>query len=73
MGYINLVLIFKSADSDQWQIKRAASIKVDGRGGLVLYGLPGGDTERIEFSAMRSFSLVYLNPATPVSPCTLPN
>jgi hypothetical protein len=42
MDNLNLVVKFMLAGDAQLHVKGAARIKVDGRGGLLLYGAQGG-------------------------------
>jgi hypothetical protein len=53
----NLVVKFMLAGDGRLHIKGAARIKVDGRGGLVLYGAHGETVETIEMGALQTFHL----------------
>lgn len=64
MDNLNLVLKFRLAGNDQFQIKGAARIKVDGRGGLMFYDVQSGKTERIEVGQLQSLSLLSVSPTT---------
>jgi aerobic-type carbon monoxide dehydrogenase small subunit (CoxS/CutS family) len=71
MDDLNLVVKFMLAGDAQLHVKGAARIKVDGRGGLLLYGAQGGAVETIELGAQKSFRLqqvrqVYTESAIPV-------
>ena len=57
MDRLNLVLKFRLAGDDHFQIKGAARMKVDGRGGLTFYDVQSGSTERIELRQLQSFTL----------------
>ena len=53
---VNLVLSFKLAGENDCRVRGASRIKIDGRGGLTVYGaerLP----ERIELAELQSFSI----------------
>jgi hypothetical protein len=71
MNNLNLVVRFELAGDGRIHVKRAARIKVDGRGGLTLYDARGGAVEAIDLGALKSFQLqrvcqVRAKPAIPV-------
>ena len=57
MDNLNLVVKFMVAGDSQLQVKGASRIKVDGRGGLLLYDTRGERVETIELGALKSFCL----------------
>jgi hypothetical protein len=57
MDHLNLVLKFRLADHDQYQVKGASRIKVDGCGSLTFYDVQSGNTERIDLGQLRSLTL----------------
>ena len=57
MDNLNLVVKFMMAGDGLLQVKGAARIKVDGRGGLLLYDAQGGGVETIELKAVQSLCL----------------
>ncbi len=57
MDRLNLVLTFRLNGDDHVQIKGAARIKVDGRGGLTFYDVQSGSMERIELGQLQSLTL----------------
>jgi hypothetical protein len=57
MDNLNLVVKFTVAGDSRLQVKSASRIKVDGRGGLLLYDAQGGGVETIELGALKSFGL----------------
>ena len=57
MDNLNLILKFKLAGDGHLHVKSAARIRVDGRGGLMLYGTYSGDVEIIDLQALRSLSI----------------
>ena len=57
MDNLNLVVKFMVAGDSQLQVKSASRIKVDGRGGLLLYDAQGGGVETIQLGALKSFCL----------------
>lgn len=73
MNHLNLVLKFRLAGDQEFQIKEAARIKVDGQGSLTFYDVHSGKTEKIEVSRLRSFSLLPADsaPARALSACSL--
>jgi len=56
MDDLNLVLKFSVAGDARQHVKGAVRIKVDGRGGLLLYNTQGG-VEAIDLGALESFSV----------------
>jgi hypothetical protein len=64
MDHLNLVLKFRLAGDNQFQIKGAARIKVDGCGGLTFYDVQSGKTERIEVGELQSLSLLSVSSET---------
>ena len=65
MDNLNLVLKFRLTGDDQFQIKGAARITVDGRGGVMFHDVQSGKTERIEVGRLQSFSILSVNHAMP--------
>jgi len=57
MDNLNLVVKFMMAGDGLLQVKGATRIKVDGRGGLLLYDAQGGGVETIELGALQSLCL----------------
>lgn len=57
MGHVNLLVTFKLSGDAQFQVKSAASVKVDGRGGLILYAPDGGVEDTIEVGKLQSFQI----------------
>jgi hypothetical protein len=57
MGHVNLLVTFRVSGDAQFQVKGAASVKVDGRGGLILYGPDGDVEETIEVGRLQSFQI----------------
>ena len=55
MNNLNLLLSFKLADDPALQVRGAARIEVDARGGLVVYDSQTGAPERFPISQMKSF------------------
>ena len=70
MDNLNLVVKFMLAGDGLLQVKGATRIKVDGRGGLLLYDAQGGGVETIELGALQSLHLqgVRRSCATSVMP-----
>ena len=71
MDNLNLVVKFMLAGDGRLHVKGAARIKVDGRGGLLLYDAQGGGVETIELGALKSIRLQQMRharaePAVPV-------
>ena len=56
----NLVVEFMLAGDGRLHVKGAARIKVDGRGGLLLYDAQGGTVETIEMGALKTFHLQHV-------------
>jgi hypothetical protein len=59
----NLVLRFKLAGDSRVHVKGAARIRVDGRGGLMLYN-GRGTAEEIDLRRLQSFSIQTVRPAS---------
>jgi hypothetical protein len=57
MENLNLVVKFMLAADGRLQVKGASRIKVDGRGGLLLYDAEGGSVETIVLGAVQSLCL----------------
>jgi hypothetical protein len=57
MDNLNLVVKFMLAADGLLQVKGAARIKVDGRGGLLLYDAQNGSVETIQLDALQSLCL----------------
>ena len=57
MKTLNLLLKYKLAGDSRIHVKGATRIKVDGRGGLMLYDVNTGAAETINLSQLRSFSI----------------
>ena len=71
MDNLNLVVKFMLVGDGLLQVKGATRIKVDGRGGLLLYDAQGGGVETIELGALQSLHLQRVRracaaPALPV-------
>jgi hypothetical protein len=64
MNDIKLLLKFEIAGDSRLHVKRATRIKVDGRGGLVLYSSLPGATETINLSQLQSFCIQPLTCGT---------
>ena len=54
---LNLVVCFQLAGNSNWGFRRAARIKVDGRGALTVQDAETGHSERIALANVRSLSL----------------
>jgi hypothetical protein len=65
MNDTKLLLKFELAGDSQVHVKRATRIKIDGRGGLVLYSALPGATETIKLSQLQSFCIQPLTCGTP--------
>ena len=63
MDNLNLILKFKLAGDDHLHVKGAASIRVDGRGALMLYNAQSRAVETIDLRTLRSFSIQQVSPA----------
>jgi hypothetical protein len=57
MEHLNLVLKFKVAGDSRLHVKGAARIKVDGRGGLILYDARSGIAETVDLWNLQSFCI----------------
>jgi hypothetical protein len=57
MDNLNLVLTFKLAGDAGVHVRGAARIKVDGRGGLMLYDTQGDGAETIDLRTLQSFCI----------------
>jgi len=57
MGNLNLVVKFKLVGDGQFRVKGIARMKVDGCGGLMLYGLEDEGAERIELRNLESLGI----------------
>ncbi len=57
MDQLNLVLKFRLTGHDQYQVKGAARMKVDGRGSLSFYDAQSGNMEKIDLRQLQSFTL----------------
>ena len=55
MDDLNLVLKFRLAGDSRVQVKGASRIKVDGRGGLLVYDAKGEGVETIALGSLTSF------------------
>lgn len=73
MHDLNLVLKFRLAGENQFQIKAASRIKVDGRGGLMFYDVQSGKAQRIEVGQLQSFSLQCVTPPARSTASPRPN
>jgi hypothetical protein len=57
MQILSLVLKYKLSGDKQLHVKEAVRIKVDGRGGLVLYDAQNARAEAIELGQLQSLSI----------------
>jgi hypothetical protein len=57
MENLNLILKFKLAGNGQFHVKGASRIKVDGRGGLMLYDAQNGTAETIDLRKLQTFCI----------------
>ena len=57
MKDLNLVLMFRLAGDGQMQVKGASRIKLDGRGGLMVYDSENGAAETYDLQKVQSFSI----------------
>jgi len=57
MKDLNLVLMFRLSGEGQMRVKGASRIKLDGRGGLMVYDSENGSTETFDLQNMQSFSI----------------
>ena len=69
MDNLNLVVKFTLAGDGRLQVKGATRIKVDGRGGLLLYDAQGEGVETIELGALQSLRLQQVRRTCAVSSC----
>lgn len=67
MDNLNLVVKFMLAGDGRLHVKGAARIRVDGRGGLLLYDAQGDVVETIELGALESFRLQRVLPVPAAS------
>jgi hypothetical protein len=68
MHDFNLLLKFRLAGDDQFQIKEAARIEVGGCGGLTVYNGQNGSGEKISIDQLESFSLLSVGVASGTAP-----
>lgn len=71
MQDLKLVLQFQRTGESRQQVRGASRIKVDGRGGVLLYDAQGERSERIDIGGLSSFHLLGILPAN--LPLTVPN
>ncbi|HUB82451.1 MAG TPA: hypothetical protein VMB03_26825 [Bryobacteraceae bacterium] len=71
MDDLKLVLTYQMAGETHQQVRGACRIKVDGRGGLLLYDPGRHEGERIDLGRLQSLSLFGVTPANTIS--ALPN
>jgi len=57
MNPTNLVLTFTLAGDNRVHVRGAARIKVDGRGGLTLFGSEKGRTEMVSLGRIRTLTI----------------
>ena len=57
MESLNLLLTFKIAGAKHVRVKGASRIKIDGCGGLTVYGAQNGVAERISLRQLQSLSI----------------
>ena len=69
MDNLNLIVKFMLAGDGRLQVKGATRIKVDGRGGLLLYDAQGEGVETIELGALQSLRLQQVRRTCAVSAC----
>jgi len=67
MDELKLVLKFRMAGQKRHQVRGACRIKVDGRGGLLLYDPEHHGSERIDLGQLQSLSLFGVIPANTIS------
>ena len=60
MNDLNLLVKFKVSGDTQVQVKSAARIKVDGRGGMTLYHPWNGTSEKITLDQLQSLTIQAL-------------
>jgi hypothetical protein len=70
MDNLNLEVKFMLAGDGRLHVKRAARIKVDGHGGLLLYDARGEAVQSISLGSLKSFHLERVNhiPTATVAP-----
>ncbi len=61
MKDLNLVLMFRLSGDGQMRVKGASRIKLDGRGGLMVYDSENGAAETYDLENMQSVSIQPLN------------
>jgi hypothetical protein len=61
MKDLNLVLMFRLSGDGQMRVKGVSRIKLDGRGGLMVYDSENGAAETYDLQKMQSFSIQPLN------------
>ena len=54
---VNLVLMFRLSGDGQMRVKGASRIKLDGRGGLMVYDSENGVAETYDLHNLQSFSI----------------
>ena len=57
MEKLNLVVKFSLSSDRRLHVKAATRIKVDGRGGLMLYDAEDGSLETIDLQELQAFSI----------------
>jgi hypothetical protein len=57
MNNLNLLLQFKTAKDAELQVKRAARITIDGRGGVIVHDLQNEVPERISMAHLQALSI----------------
>jgi len=57
MKDLNLVLMFRLSGEGQMRVKGASRIKLDGRGGLMVYDAENGAAETFDLQNLQSFSI----------------
>ena len=67
MENLNLVVKFKLSNDCELHVKGAARIKVDGRGGLMVFDAENGTAETIDLRKLQSFSIQPVIGADPIS------
>jgi hypothetical protein len=60
MKNLTLLLKFKLAGDSRLHVKHATRIKIDGRGGLLLYDVRTGMAKTLDLSQLRSFIIQTL-------------
>lgn len=61
MKDLNLVLMFRLSGEGQMRVKGASRIKLDGRGGLMVYDSENGAAETYDLENVQSFSIQPMN------------